>query len=97
MDKLFILFLFAIIIFPISVFSQSKKNSIKKPAKEKADLLIVGGKIVTMNAEMSVIDDGAIAVLNGEIKAVGNRDEITAKFSVQNRRSKPKEKLLFPV
>lgn len=83
MDKLFILFLFSILIFPVSVFSQSKKNSVKKSGKEKVDLLIVGGKIVTMNAERQVIDDGAIAVSGNIIKAIGERGEITAKFSAK--------------
>ena len=83
MEKLFILFLFALLIFPVSVFSQSKKNSVKKSAKEKADLLIVGGKIVTMNHERNVIEDGAIAVLDGEIKAVGTRGEVTKNYTAK--------------
>ena len=81
MDKLFILFLFALLVFPVSMFSQSKKNPVKKSGKEKVDLLIVGGKIVTMNAERQVIDDGAIAVSGNVIKATGERGEIIGKFS----------------
>ncbi len=83
MDKLLILFLFTILIFPVSVFSQSKKMSDKKANKEKADLLIVGGKIVTMDAEMRVIEDGAIVVSGGAIKAIGERDEITKNYTAK--------------
>ena len=40
-------------------------------AKDKADLLIVHGTVVTMDAQRRVIDDGAIAVLGDSIVAVG--------------------------
>jgi 5-methylthioadenosine/S-adenosylhomocysteine deaminase len=49
-------------------------------AKEKADLLIVGGTVVTMDAQRRVIEDGAIAVLGDSIVAVGVRAEIESRF-----------------
>jgi 5-methylthioadenosine/S-adenosylhomocysteine deaminase len=49
-------------------------------AKDKADLLIVHGVVVTMDAQRRVIDDGAIAVLGDSIVAVGKSSEIESKY-----------------
>jgi 5-methylthioadenosine/S-adenosylhomocysteine deaminase len=42
------------------------------------DLLIVGGTVVTMNAKREVIEDGAIAIKDGEIELVGKRADVLA-------------------
>jgi 5-methylthioadenosine/S-adenosylhomocysteine deaminase len=49
-------------------------------AKEKADLLVTGGTVVTMDAQKRVIEDGAVAVRGDSIIAVGSRAEIEAQF-----------------
>jgi 5-methylthioadenosine/S-adenosylhomocysteine deaminase len=49
-------------------------------AKEKVDLLITGGTVVTMDAQRRVIEDGAVAVRGDSIVAVGSREEIEASF-----------------
>lgn len=49
-------------------------------ANEKADLIIVGGTVVTMDGQRRVIDDGAVAVRGDSIVAVGSRAEITSQF-----------------
>jgi len=43
-------------------------------------LLIVGGTVVTMNATRDVIQDGAVAVKNGEIVAVGKSSDLTKTY-----------------
>jgi 5-methylthioadenosine/S-adenosylhomocysteine deaminase len=45
-------------------------------ASTTVDLLIVGGTIVTMDKTRRVIEDGAVAVKNGEIVKVGTRAEL---------------------
>jgi 5-methylthioadenosine/S-adenosylhomocysteine deaminase len=46
-----------------------------------ADLVILGGTVVTMDASRTVIDDGGIAVRDGAILAVGAREAIAATWS----------------
>jgi len=46
-----------------------------------ADLLILGGTVVTMDADRRIIDDGGIAIRAGEIVAIGTRAEIAAAWS----------------
>ncbi len=48
---------------------------------EPADLLILGGTVVTMDVDRSVITDGGVAVRVGEIVAVGAADEVRAAWS----------------
>jgi 5-methylthioadenosine/S-adenosylhomocysteine deaminase len=52
---------------------------------ERADLLIVGGTIVTMDGTRKVIDDGGIAVRDGRIIGIGPRAEIERHFSSRKR------------
>src|SRR6188474_3020256 len=46
----------------------------------QADLLVIGGTVVTMNKNRDVIEDGAIAVKAGKIVAVGTRAEISRHY-----------------
>jgi 5-methylthioadenosine/S-adenosylhomocysteine deaminase len=69
-----------------------------KPMIERAvnvDILIVGGTIVTMNAEREVIENGAIAIKNGTIFMIG-----TPGFVVKQSRAKrvinAKGKVIIP-
>lgn len=47
------------------------------------DLIVSGGKIVTMDGQHRVIEDGAVAVKGGRIVAVGTRAEISSKYSAR--------------
>ena len=47
---------------------------------ERADLLVAGGTVLTMDARGSVIADGAVAVADGAIAAVGRRHAIESRF-----------------
>src|ERR1700722_12361060 len=49
-------------------------------AKDKVDLLVTGGTVVTMDGQRRVIEDGAIAIRGDSIVAVGPRAEIENKF-----------------
>lgn len=58
-------------------------------AAEPADLVISAAKIVTMDAAGRVIEDGAVAVRNGRIAAVGTKTEIDRRFRPRRRVDRP--------
>jgi 5-methylthioadenosine/S-adenosylhomocysteine deaminase len=49
--------------------------------KTKADLLISGGTVVTMNGARTILDDGAIVVTGDSIVAMGPRSDLAAKYA----------------
>jgi 5-methylthioadenosine/S-adenosylhomocysteine deaminase len=58
-------------------------------AAEPADLVIRAAKVVTMDAAGRVIEDGAVAVRNGRIAAVGTKAEIERRFRSRRRIDRP--------
>jgi len=46
-----------------------------------ADLVIAGGTIVTMNPSKQVIENGAIAIKNGEIAAIGTKADVLSRVT----------------
>jgi 5-methylthioadenosine/S-adenosylhomocysteine deaminase len=48
--------------------------------KEKVDLLISGGTIVTMDGDRLIVEDGALAVKGDAIAAIGFRTDIESKY-----------------
>ncbi|MFY9611890.1 MAG: amidohydrolase [Blastocatellia bacterium] len=53
----------------------------KTPAAERVDLIIRGGTVVTMNGSSRVIDNGAVAIKQDRIVAVGTSSEVSARYS----------------
>ncbi|HWS88017.1 MAG TPA: amidohydrolase [Pyrinomonadaceae bacterium] len=49
----------------------------------RVDLIVSGGTVVTMDAQRRVIEDGAVAVANGRIVAVGTRAEVTGRYTAR--------------
>jgi 5-methylthioadenosine/S-adenosylhomocysteine deaminase len=84
MEKLkiyLVVFISFLLIFPQTLFAQTNKNLSK--SNQTVDLLIVGGIVVTMNATRDVFDNGAVAVKNGEIVAVGKSSDILKIFTAK--------------
>ena len=52
-------------------------------AKDKADLIISGGTVVTMDGTRAIYDDGAVVVGGDAIIAVGPRADLVAKYEAQ--------------
>ncbi len=48
---------------------------------ENVDLLLMGGTVVTMNANYEIIPNGAVAILGDSIVAVGPAAEVTAVYT----------------
>jgi 5-methylthioadenosine/S-adenosylhomocysteine deaminase len=49
-------------------------------AKDKADLLVVHGTVITMDAQRRIIDDGAVAIRGDSVAAVGKTAEIESQY-----------------
>lgn len=54
-----------------------------------ADFLVIG-RVVTMNPGREIVPDGAIAVVDGHIAAVGTRDELVRQFEAKRTLGDPK-------
>jgi 5-methylthioadenosine/S-adenosylhomocysteine deaminase len=51
--------------------------------KDKADLIVTGGAVVTMDGNRSIYDDGAVVVTGDTIVAVGPSAEIKARYAAR--------------
>src|SRR6266566_1057775 len=60
-------------LFPVSLSSQA--------IRQKADLIIAGGTVITMDGARTIYDDGAVVVRGDTIVAVGPRAEVEAKYA----------------
>jgi 5-methylthioadenosine/S-adenosylhomocysteine deaminase len=54
-----------------------------------ADLIVSAGKVVTMDAQRRVIDNGAVAIAKGRIVAVGTKAEIDKAYTAVKRIDRP--------
>jgi 5-methylthioadenosine/S-adenosylhomocysteine deaminase len=78
LKNLFVVFVSILLIFQQSIFGQNTRPLPEKNIPNStADLLITGGTVVTMDKDRRVIEDGAIAIRNGEIVLVGKRAVVT--------------------
>lgn len=53
-------------------------------AKQRIDLLVLGGTIVTMDSNRQVIENGAVAIKDGQIVDVGNSNTILKLYSAKS-------------
>jgi 5-methylthioadenosine/S-adenosylhomocysteine deaminase len=88
MMKTLKLILLLLISFPTIGLSQ-------KPPREKADLLIRGGTVVTMDADRRIIEGGAVAIRGERIVAVGPAAEVERQFQ-PTRTIDARSKLVMP-
>jgi 5-methylthioadenosine/S-adenosylhomocysteine deaminase len=70
-----------VVLVPVLYFLSSSCLHAQNAKKEKVDMLVTGGTIVTMNAERRIIEDGAVAVNGDTIVAVGSRASIEARYA----------------
>jgi 5-methylthioadenosine/S-adenosylhomocysteine deaminase len=82
-----VLFLAFQFLLPISISSQV--------SKDKVDLIISGGTVVTMDGTRAIYDDGVVVVKGDTIIAVGPRRELEAKYQA-SQTIDAKGKLVLP-
>src|ERR1043165_2426187 len=58
----------------ISITGQTRKRPLVPPAA--IDVLITGGTIITMDGSRRIIENGSIAIRNGEIVRIGTAAEL---------------------
>jgi len=63
--------------------------------KDKADLIVSGGTVVTMDGRRVIYDDGAVVMKGDSIVAVGPRSELETKYSAAQTIN-AKDKLIVP-
>lgn len=63
--------------------------------QQQADLILSGGTFVTMDGHWRVIDDGALAIADGRIIALGKQEEIERQYRARETLS-TKGKLIVP-
>jgi 5-methylthioadenosine/S-adenosylhomocysteine deaminase len=76
------LWCFCVLVASVSAFAAS---AVAQQKRDRADLVIVGGTVVTMDAERHILEDGAIAVKGDAIVEVGSRTQIEAKYATSTR------------
>jgi len=79
MLKINISFTVALVLFALTGCNSSNSDDPINPV----DLIVVGETIVTMDADDTIIEDGAIAITDGVIVAIGKREEITNNYSAR--------------
>ena len=60
-------------------------NATAQTRRQPADLLVLGGTIVTMDQTRRIIQDGGIAISNGRILAAGSRADIERSYTSRQR------------
>ena len=52
---------------------------------QKADILLTGGTVVTMNEQYDIIENGAVAIVGDSIVAIGTAETITAEYKANEQ------------
>jgi len=79
----------------MSIFTQMSTAQANAEIQKNVDLIVQGRYVVTMDAENPVIENGAVAVKDGVIVAVGRADDITAQYTAPKTVT-GKDRVLLP-
>jgi 5-methylthioadenosine/S-adenosylhomocysteine deaminase len=79
----------------VMLLSLSMPDVDAQQRRKRASLLVLGGTIVTMDSSRRVIENGAIAVADGKILAIGARAEIQKQYSA-NQTMEANGRMIIP-
>jgi 5-methylthioadenosine/S-adenosylhomocysteine deaminase len=80
----------------VAVSCAGPEGGPRTEAREPADMILLGGTLVTMDAAGSVIDNGGVAVVDGAFAAVGTADEIGAAWTADRIVRLDPRDIVFP-
>lgn len=78
----------------VSVFGQTRRT--QGAGAQTADLFILGGTVVTMDKDRRVIENGAVAIKNGKIVAVGTRAKVMRNRTARRQTINAAGKVVIP-
>lgn len=78
--KVFATFLFLL---TLTINSPAQRMTRNARSSRAVDLMIVGGKVVTMDTQRRVIDDGAVAISGDRIVEIGSRADLARRFTAR--------------
>jgi 5-methylthioadenosine/S-adenosylhomocysteine deaminase len=81
LNKIIGILVFSSLLLPSIAMAQRKST----PQLQPDDLLILGGTVVTMDSDRRVIEDGGVAIKDGNIVAVGTRAEIASRYRASQK------------
>jgi 5-methylthioadenosine/S-adenosylhomocysteine deaminase len=81
--------------FALLAQAASARQNADATQKQKVDVIVAGGLLVTMDAARATYDDGAVAIKGDTIVAAGTRNEIESKFAAADTID-AKGKLILP-
>lgn len=79
--KISICFCFVFVTLSLTACNPQPGTDAANTDTDQIDLIVLGDYVVTMDASGSVIENGAVAVDDGSIVAIGSANEITASYS----------------
>ncbi len=76
--KTFSFFILTTLVFVACI--EAPRSASAAPQKERVDVIVSGGTVVTMDSGKRVIEDGAVAIRGDSIVAVGTRAEVESRY-----------------
>ncbi len=79
------LIVFLILLAMVTSTTTTARAGMRKAPVNTADVVILGGTIITMDPSRQVIENGGIAIRNGRILAVGPRSQIESRYTARRK------------
>jgi 5-methylthioadenosine/S-adenosylhomocysteine deaminase len=72
----------------------ARPSSAQAPTRTSVDLVVTAGTVLTVDPRFHVLRDGAVAIQDGAIVAIGPREEIARRYAPRRRIDRPRSILM---